>query len=75
MTLTSDGMRTTVWVLPYKKSSVDEHGYVQSIGSPITVRSVDGYEDSLVEIATPNGECIVFRADQLTLAIRKCVFS
>ena len=70
MTLTSDGMKTTVIVHAFEKSKVDEHIYSQT-GETIVVSSVDGYEESLVEIKTHNGSVIV-RGDQLVLAVKKC---
>lgn len=73
MIMASDGMRTTVWVHPYKKDI--NNVYIVSTGNEVTVRSVDGHEESLVEIATPNGDSLVMRSDQLILAIKKCVFS
>ena len=72
MYMTTDGMKTTVMVIPYKQSTIDKNTYTQT-GEPITVKSVDGYEENLVEIITNDGSVIV-RGDQLILAVKKCNF-
>ena len=72
MYMTTDGMKTTVMVIPYKQSTIDKNTYMQT-GEPITVKSVDGYEENLVEIITNDGSVIV-RGDQLILAVKKCNF-
>lgn len=73
MILSKDGMETKVWILPYEVSSIDKDMFVQKAGEPILVKSVHGYEDSLVEICFPNGSSAVANAEQVMTAIRKCV--
>ena len=73
MILSRDGMETKVWILPYEVSSIDKDMFVQKAGEPILVKSVHGYEDSLVEICFPNGTSVVVKAGQVMTAIRKCV--
>ena len=73
MTLSKDGMETKVWILPYEVSSIDKNMFVQKAGEPILVKSVPGYEESLVEICFPNGSSAVAKAEQIMTAVRKCV--
>jgi hypothetical protein len=37
------------------------------------IKSVPGYEESLVEIALPDGSCVVAKAEQIITAVKKCV--
>ena len=74
MTCESIGMKTRVLLLPFEDSSLDDNGYLQHSGStPITITSVEGYENVLVRITMPNGEKVVASAAQLITAIQKCV--
>lgn len=74
MIVKSEGMKTEVSVLPYKRSSIDSFGCIQSFGgNPFLVKSVEGNEEHLVEIVLPSGESIIARADQLITAVQKCV--
>lgn len=73
MILSKDGMETKVWILPYEVSSIDKDMFIQKAGEPILVKSVPGYEDSLIEICFPNGSSAVAKAEQVITAIRKCV--
>ena len=73
MILSKDSMETKVWILPYEVSSIDKNMFVQKAGEPILVKSVPGYEETLVEICLPNGSSAVVKAEQVTTAIRKCI--
>ena len=73
MIIKSEGLKTTVTFLPYVQSTLDSFGYLQSSGKPMTVRSVEGDEDMLVEVILPTGESVIARADQLITAVQKCV--
>ena len=73
MILSKDGMETKVWILPYEVSSIDKNMFVQKAGEPILVKSVPGYEESLVEICFPNGSSAVAKAEQIMTAVQKCV--
>lgn len=74
MTCERIDMKTTVLLLPFEESSIDPNGYLQHSGStPITITSVEGYENELVRIIMPNGEKVVAIAAQLITAIQKCV--
>ena len=71
--LSKDGMETKVWILPYEVSSIDKNAFIQKAGEPILVKSVPGYENSLIEICLPNGSSAVVKAEQVITAIQKCV--
>lgn len=71
--MSKDCMETKVWILPYEVSSIDKTMFVQKTGEPMLVKSVPGYEESLVEIALPDGSCVVTKADQIITAVKKCV--
>lgn len=73
MILSKEGMETKVWILPYEVSSIDKTMFVQKTGEPMLIKSVPGYEESLVEIALPDGSCVVAKADQIITAVKKCV--
>lgn len=73
MIMSREGMETMVWILPYEKTSIDSTMFVQKTGEPMLIRSVPGYEETLVKIALPDGSCVVVKADQIITAIRKCV--
>lgn len=73
MILSKDGVETTVWILPYEKSSIDKNMYVQKTGEPILIKSVPSYEESLIEITLPDGSWTVAKAEQIITAIKKCV--
>ncbi len=73
MVLSKDGMETKVWILPYEVSSIDKTMFVQKTGEPLLIKSVPGYEETLVEIALPDGSCVVAKAEQIITAIKKCV--
>lgn len=74
MILSKDGMETKVWILPYERSSIDKNMYVQKAQQePIFIKSVPGYEESLIEITLPDGSCAVAKAEQIITAVKKCV--
>jgi len=73
MILSKDGMETKVLILPYEVSSIDKNIFVQKAGEPILVKSVPGYEETLVEICFPNDSSAVVKAEQIMTAIRKCI--
>lgn len=74
MVLSTDGIETKVWILPYERSSIDASMYVQKVQQePILIKSVPGYEDSLIEITLPDGSCAVAKAEQIITAVKKCV--
>ena len=73
MILSKDGMETKVWILPYEVSSIDKTMFVQKTGEPLLIKSVPGYEETLVEIALPDGSCVVAKAEQIITAVKKCV--
>ena len=73
MILSKEGMETKVWILPYEVSSIDKTMFVQKAGEPMLIKSVPGYEESLVEIALPDGSCVVAKAEQIITAVKKCV--
>ena len=75
MVLSKDGMETKVWILPYEVSSIDKNMFVQKASEPILIKSVPGYEDSLIKICLPNGSTAVMKADQIITAVRKCVLN
>lgn len=72
MILSKDGMETKVWILPYEVSSIDKTMFVQKTGEPMLIKSVPGYEETLVEIALPDGSCVVAKAEQIITAVKKC---
>ena len=73
MVLAKEGMETKVWILPYEVSSIDKTMFVQKTETPMLIKSVPGYEESLVEIALPDGSRAVVKADQIITAVKKCV--
>jgi hypothetical protein len=73
MILSKEGMGTKVWIFPYEVSSIDKTMFVQKTGDPMYIKSVPGYEESLVEIALPDGSSVVAKADQIITAVKKCV--
>ena len=73
MVLSKDGMETKVWILPYEVSSIDKTMFIQKTGEALLIKSVPGYEETLVEIALPDGSCVVAKAEQIITAIKKCV--
>ena len=73
MIIKSEGMKTWVSVKPYEKSELDSFGYTRSTGNPYFIKSVEGHEETLVEVVLPTGETMIAKADQLITAIQKCV--
>ena len=73
MIVKNEGMKTWVGVMPYKKSDIDSFGYIQSCGEQYFAKSVEGNEETLVEIVLPKGESMICRADQIITAVQKCV--
>lgn len=73
MIVKNEGIKTCVSVMPYKKSDIDSFGYIQSYGEQYFVKSVEGNEETLVEIVLPKGESMICRADQIITAVQKCV--
>ena len=73
MIVKSEGIKTVVSVAPYKKSDIDSFGYIQSCSEQYFVKSVEGNEETLVEIILPTKESMIVRADQIITAVRKCV--
>ena len=76
MIVKREGMTTFVSAPAYEKSVIDNVGYVQSFSNIYHVKSVEGHEDTLVEIVLPNGVAsMVVRADQIITAVQKCVIT
>ena len=73
MVVERNSMETKVWILPYEVSSIDKTMFVQKTGEPLLIKSVPGYEETLVEIALPDGSWVVAKAEQIITAIKKCV--
>lgn len=73
MILSKEGMETKVRILPYDVSSIDKTMFVQKTGEPMLIKSVPGYEETLVEISLPDGSCAVAKAEQIITAVKKCV--
>ena len=73
MIMSKNCMETKVWILPYEVSSIDKTMFVQKTGEPMLVKSVPDYEESLVEIALPDGSCVVTKAEYIITAVKKCV--
>ena len=73
MIMSKNCMEIKVWILPYEVSSIDKTMFVQKTGEPMLVKSVPGYEESLVEIALPDGSCVVAKAEHIITAVKKCV--
>ena len=73
MIVISEGIKTVASFAPYKKSDIDSFGYIQSCSEQCFVKSVEGNEETLVEIVLPTGESMIVRADQIITATQKCV--
>lgn len=73
MILSRDGIKTRVWVIPYTESSIEKGQFLQTPTTPIDIASVENYEERLVRITLPDGETAVVSADQMIVAIKKCV--
>ena len=69
-----EGMtETKVCIFPYEVSSIDKNMFVQKKEKSILIKSVPGYEESLIEITLPDGSCVVAKADQIITAVKKCI--
>ena len=73
MIVKSEGIKTVASFAPYEKSDLDSFGYFQSCTEQCFVKSVEGHEETLVEIVLPKGESMICRADQIITAVQKCV--
>lgn len=72
MVVINEGLQTTVSMLPYEPSSIDEKRYIRSSRDPVTVESVRDYETNLVAIKVGEQKVVV-NGSQFITAIQKCL--